>query len=138
MIQRNIDHDTVLEYDITGLPYILHQKYIENHVEEFQMMVQSVSKREIIDELTELRRLLKRPIVSIQKYAKTKHAAAYIDVDPSFLDKKRREGLFILGIHYYKPKNTSIVLWDLGALENWIRTEEVADDNNQIIDNMFA
>ncbi len=127
-----------IDHDIMAIPYILQKTYRDNHVAEINQQIQSVSKKEIIDEVKEIKRHLKRPVVVIQKYAKTKNAAAYIDVDPSFLDKKRREGVFELGIHYYKPKGSNLVLWDMSALEKWIMTEEVADDNNQIIDNMFS
>lgn len=130
--------EQITNNDVVAIPYLLEKKHIQHHLEEFQNMMYYSSRQEVMDELAEIKSQLKRPIVAIQRFAKTKHAAAYMDVDPSFLDKKRREGIFELGIHYHKPKGSSLVLWDTNALEEWITAEEVDDDNSQIIDKMFA
>ena len=57
------------------------------------------------------------------EYASIKNAALYLDVDQSFL-YKRKDTVFKLGKHYHKPKGESIVRWDLKALEEWIRTND--------------
>ncbi len=138
MAREIVNHDVVLNFDIAGLPYILQKNYIGNHSEEFKEMMQYASRQDVMDELSEIKRQLKQPVVAIQRYAKTKHAAAYLDVDPSFLDKKRRAGVFEQGIHYHKPDGCSLVFWDLDALEKWITTVGVDNDNSEIIDNMFT
>ncbi len=123
--------------NIEAIPFILQKNYNANHSTELRMMMQSVSKKEIMDKIEEVKRQLNRPIVTIQKYAKTKHAAAYLDVDPSFLDKKRKSGIFKLGVHYHKPDGCNLVLWDIDALGQWATTVKVDNDNIDIIDNMF-
>ncbi len=138
MSENAINHDAVLDFDIAGLPHILQKKYIGNHQKELKVMMQLASKKKIMDEIGEIKRSLKHPIAVIQKYAKTKHAAAYIDVDPSFLDKKRREGLFKFGVHYHRPAGCSLVMWDIEALEKWVTDVEVDNDDNKLIDNMFT
>ena len=124
-------------FDVSTIPFILQQTYIQNHTEELSSLIGLTSRKDILTELTHIKRELKRPIVPIQRYAKTKHAAAYLDVDPSYLDKKRRKGLFTYGIHFFKPSGSSIVLWDLDALGNWVRGMEENNENVNIVNSMF-
>jgi len=81
--------------------------------------MQSASTQEIMNKITELKRQMKRPIINIERYVKTEEAAAYLNVDPSFLTK-RRGTAFKLGKHFFKPPGESIVRWDLTALDEWI------------------
>ena len=123
--------------DIRTLPFKIQKTYIQNHHIELKSLMHSRGYTEVLDELTAIKRQLNRPITPIQRYAKTKHAAAYLDVDPSFLDKKRKEGLFEEGIHYFKPDGCSLVLWDIEALGKWVMTIGDGNDSSTIIDNMF-
>lgn len=124
-------------FDVTSIPFILQKTYIQNHTKELSALIGLTSRQEILTELTHIKRELKRPVVQIQKYAKTKHAAAYLNVDPSFLDKKRKEGIFNEGEHYFRPDGCSLVLWDIYALERWVITKRTDNENTNIIDSMF-
>ena len=64
-----------------------------------------------------------KKVIPTQRYASTAHAAAYIDVDESFLNKRKGK-VFKLGKHFFKPAGQSIVRWDIEALGEWIRSEE--------------
>jgi len=63
-----------------------------------------------------------KKVIPTQRYANTAHAAAYIDVDESFLTK-RKGNAFKLGIHFFKPAGESIVRWDTEALSEWMTSE---------------
>lgn len=79
----------------------------------------------------------KRLDLSVAKYVKTSSVPLFIDIDPSFLNKKRKEGLFKEGIHYFKPDGCNLVLWDIEALGKWVMTIGDGNDSSTIIDNMF-
>lgn len=113
MIEKDVNNN------IAGIGYRLQKSYIENHAVELNTMIQSASKQEIMDKITELKRQLKRPIINIERYVKTEEAAAYLNVDPSFLTKRRGKA-FKIGKHFFKPSGESIVRWDLTALDEWI------------------
>jgi len=131
--------DSITNYDISAISFKLQKNYLQNYAVELREMIcRSSSKQEITRELSAIKRQLKRPVVPIQRYAKTKHAAVFLDVDSSFLDKKRKEGIFIEGKHYFKPRGCSLVLWDIDALGKWVTTTGGDNDNNSdIIDSMF-
>ena len=78
------------------------------------------------------RKISKRPVIE-PKYLTTKDAAAYIGTDPSFLTKRQGKA-FKLGEHFFKPKNESIVRWDIRALEAWITKKH----SDTVIDNKLA
>ncbi len=104
-----------------------------------RLVIAGTQEEKRLDEMEKRIRLLRQQSKrQLSKYVKTKTAAAYLDVDSSFLDKKRKEGLFIEGIHYYKPKGTNLVFWNIEALDNWITTKiEDSHENSNIIDKMF-
>ena len=104
-----------------------------------RLVIAGTQEEKRLDEMEKRIRLLRQQSKrQLSKYVKTKTAAAYLDVDSSFLDKKRKEGLFIEGIHYHKPKGTNLVLWNIEALDNWITTKiEDSHENSNIIDKMF-
>ena len=87
----------------------------DDDAEKVKSMMQNFTE-EIISAIDSFKR---HPVVPIQQYAKTAHAAAYIDVDPSFLTKRQGK-VFQLGKHFFKPSDESILRWDLEALDNWI------------------
>ena len=64
-----------------------------------------------------------KKVIPTQRYANTAHAAAYIDVDESFLNKRKGK-VFKLGKHFFKPPGQTIVRWDIEALGEWIQSEE--------------
>ncbi len=78
------------------------------------------------------KKLIKRVVVE-PKYLTTKDAAAYIGTDPSFLTKRQGKA-FKLGKHFFKPKDESIVRWDIEALKKWITTNH----NDTVIDDKLA
>ena len=60
---------------------------------------------------------------SYTEYAKTKNAAKFIDVDPSYLTK-RQGTAFTRGIHFFTPIGESIVRWKLSALTEWLTKDQ--------------
>ena len=111
-------------FDIGSLPFIIQRQYIQNHRTEIKDFIQAGTRnKDVIDELSAIKRQLKRPVVPIQRYAKTKHAAVYLDVDSSYLTKRMGK-VFREGKHYFYPENESIIRWDLEELERWIKNEE--------------
>lgn len=81
-----------------------------------------------------LNRSQRKPAEILPKFVKTKHAAAYIDVDESFLTKKM--GIeFFEDEHYFRPSGSSILRWDLEALEKWVLDSE--GDEDDFVDKMF-
>ncbi len=90
----------------------------DDDAEKVKSMMQNFTE-EIISAIDSFKR---HPVVPIQQYAKTAHAAAYIDVDPSFLTKRQGK-VFQLGKHFFKPGGESIVRWNLEALDKWIISE---------------
>ena len=121
--------ESIIDYDISALSFQLQKNHIKNHTAEFREIMQFSSKQDVMDELSEIKRQLKRPVITIEQYAKTQHAASLIDVDPSFLTK-RQGSIFILGKHFFKPKGESIVRWSLEALEEWLTSYKT--DNTHI------
>lgn len=78
-----------------------------------------------------------RPVVPIERYAKTAHAAIFLDVDSTFLTQ-RQGSTFVKGIHYFKPPSSSILRWDLEKLEEWMRSSPEEEGHDDILDKMFA
>ena len=62
---------------------------------------------------------LSRCDLSQKKLLTTKNAAYYLDVDPSYLSKRKKDGILKKGKHYYIPDGESIVRWDRESLETW-------------------
>ena len=90
-----------------------------------EMIVQKIQQQYLLDmkaKETELKRLQqkldKKPSIDLM-YVSTKHAAAFIGVDSSYLTKRQGKA-FKLGTHFFKPKGESIVRWKLTALSAWI------------------
>ena len=105
-----------------------------NNIEvDVHAMMESFSERVCL----EIKNHKHRPVVPIQRYAKTAHAAIYLDVDPTFLTQ-RQGSTFVEGIHYFKPSDSSILRWDLEKLEEWIRADVDGGSNDGILDKMFA
>lgn len=111
---------------------------MHNQTVEIQNFIGFNRYADVLKDLATIKRQLTRPVTPIQQYAKTKHAAAYLDVDPSFLDKKRKSGAFQSGLHYFKPPNSKLILWDLKALDQWVRNMEDQDEYDNLVNKMFA
>ena len=65
-------------------------------------------------------------------YKKTRNAAAFFDVDESFLTK----GIgtyFIIGIHAFRPPEAKLLRWDMLALEKWFR-----DSGREDVDDLVS
>jgi len=100
---------------------------------EIQDMLESFSEQVC----REIKNHKHRPVIPIKRYSKTAHAAAYLDVDPTFLTQ-RQGSTFVEGIHYFKPNDSSILRWDLEKLEEWMRTVPEGESHDDILDKMFA
>ena len=105
-----------------------------NNIEvDVHNMMESFSERICL----EIKNHKHRPVVPIQRYAKTAHAAIFLDVDKTFLTQ-RQGSTFIEGIHYFKPNDSSILRWDLEKLEEWMKSSSVEESHDDILDKMFA
>ncbi len=124
--------ESIIDHDISALSFQLQKKHIQNHAVEFREIMRFSSKQNVMDELSEIKCQLKRPVVAIQRYAKTKHAAAYLDVDPSFLTK-RIDKDFHNGIHYFRSQDAKLLRWDIEALGNWLKSNTTKEEINDIL-----
>ena len=64
----------------------------------------------------------------MKKYIQTKNLKDIFDLSPDYF-QKRMDSEFINGIHFFIPPTTSktkrAVLWDIEALENWLKGNQV-------------
>ena len=75
-----------------------------------------------IEELEKRYRMLeKMRKIELAKYVKTSIAAAYLNVDESYL-RKRMHQAFQEGVHFFYLPDSKALRWDLGALEDWVRS----------------
>jgi hypothetical protein len=75
----------------------------------------------------------------MKKYIKVTEAAEYLSVDKSFL-KKNMGVIFIEKLHFYKPKDSRIVRWNIDALDSWIQGEEdaqLAKENANVLQQLL-
>lgn len=98
-------------------------QFVINKNEDTTEKVKSMMHKSTEEILSAIDSLKRRPVVPIQQYASTKDAAAYLDVDPSFLTKRQGK-VFQLGKHFFNPRSESIVRWSLEALDEWLISEE--------------
>lgn len=70
--------------------------------------------------------------ITQQRYARTNSAAIYLDVSESFL-KKNMGKLFIEGIHFFKQAQCRLVLWEVEALDIWLKGELSPSPSNDNI-----
>ena len=116
--------------------YMLAKEMVVTRLIQKQMQ-QMQEMREQDSELIKMNKKLNKKVVIDPRYVKTKDAASYLDVDPSFLTKAQNE-VFEEGIHYFRPEGSSILRWDLAMLEKWLRTAKDKEDHDAILDQMFA
>ena len=100
-----------------------------NHVNNFNYMEKQLSIiEEQNKEIIRLNRLLHKKKIINPEFATTAEAADYICVDPSYLTK-RKDKAFKLGVHFFKPKNESIVRWKISALTDWLTGKQNNSNN---------
>ncbi|MDO8453185.1 MAG: hypothetical protein Q7S59_01285 [Sulfurimonas sp.] len=72
----------------------------------------------------------------MKKYAQTKNLLDIFDLSVDYF-QKRMDNDFIKGIHYFIPPTTSktkkAVLWDIEALENWLRGNQVDSELENLL-----
>ena len=72
----------------------------------------------------------------MKKYAQTKNLCEIFDLSVDYF-QKRMNNDFIKGIHYFIPPTTSktkkAVLWDIEALENWLRGNQVDSELENLL-----
>lgn len=60
----------------------------------------------------------------MKKFCQTKNLESIFDLSADYFQKRMKKD-FLLGIHYFVPETSSktkkAVLWDIKAVENWIR-----------------
>ena len=78
-----------------------------------------------------IKRNFSKEVNITQKYVKTSIAAKYLNVDESFLTK-RKHTVFTEGIHFFKPSGESIVRWNIEALEKWLTTTYVNNIDTEL------
>ena len=98
-------------------------QFIVNPINDVIPAVETITDSATATILSAIQSHQHKKVVPIQRYVKTAHAAAYIDVDESFLNKRKGK-VFKLGKHYFKPPDQSIVRWDIEALGEWMQSKE--------------
>ena len=88
--------------------------------------IQHLREKDI--ELTKMQKKINKKVVIDPKYLTTKDAASYIGTDPSFLTKRQGKA-FKLGKHFFKPKDESILRWDIQILEEWMTKNQNGSQN---------
>ncbi len=72
----------------------------------------------------------------MKKYAQTKNLLEIFDLSVDYF-QKRMDNDFIKGVHYFIPPTTSktkkAVLWDIEALENWLRGNQVDSELENLL-----
>ncbi|MCX6050974.1 MAG: hypothetical protein NTZ60_00485 [Campylobacterales bacterium] len=72
----------------------------------------------------------------MKKYAQTKNLCEIFDLSVDYF-QKRMDNEFINGVHYFIPPTTSktkkAVLWDIEALENWLRGNQVDSELENLL-----
>ena len=72
----------------------------------------------------------------MKKYVQTKNLYAIFDLSADYFQKRMNSEL-IKGIHYFIPPTSSktkkAVLWDIEALENWIKCEKTDSELNNLL-----
>jgi hypothetical protein len=72
----------------------------------------------------------------VKKYIQTKNLTQIFDLSIDYFQKRMNKD-FIKGIHYFIPPNSSktkkAVLWDIEALENWFRGNELDDELTNLL-----
>ena len=75
------------------------------------------------------------------KYLPVGQMAKYLGVSVDFLNNNRGK-LFIEGKHYFYPPGFNKYMWDVAAMENWIRgyDNEIGEFGNidEIVDNLLG
>ena len=112
-------------------------QFIINSSGATSMQVQSFMQSATEQIITAIDKHKHQNVIPIQEYAKTAHAAAYIDVDASFLTQ-RAGNVFKEGTHYFKPADSKILRWNLNALEEWMRRPSDKESYDAILDKMFS
>jgi len=100
-----------------------------------RLVISDTQEEKRLNEIEKRIRLLQQQSQRrLSKYVKIKTAAAYLEVDESFL-RKRMYDVFEEGVHFYRMPNSKSVRWDLESLDKWAREDstEYAD----FIDNML-
>lgn len=130
-MQSNIVKSEILESQIinkkvqTIEPIMVTAKihFVINQEEIIALKVEQMMKSATEKIISAISKHQHKKVIPTQRYAKTAHAAAYIDVDESFLNKRKGK-VFKLGKHFFKPPGQTIVRWDIEALGEWIQSEE--------------
>jgi len=100
-------------------------QFVINPVDNVSLHVEQLMVSATNTIISAIERHKHKKVIPTQRFANTEHAAAYLDVDESFLSKRKGK-TFKLGKHFYKPAGETIVRWDIEALSEWM-TAEYAD-----------
>lgn len=72
----------------------------------------------------------------MKKYSQTKNLYEIFDLSVDYF-QKRMDNEFTKGIHYFIPPTSSktkkAVLWDIEALENWLRGNQVDSELENLL-----
>ena len=129
-MQSNLTKTEVLEGEVVDSkvqdlePIVVHAslQFIVNSSDNVTLEVETLMQSATETIVEAINSHQHKKVIPIQRYAKTAHAARYIDVDESFLNK-RKGTVFKLGKHFFKPPGQSIVRWDIEALSEWMQSE---------------
>lgn len=72
-----------------------------------------------------------------KKYIQTKNLPTIFDLSVDYFQKRMNTEL-VQGVHYFIPPSTSktkkAVLWNIEALENWIKGHSIDNDLNALLE----
>lgn len=72
-----------------------------------------------------------------KKYIQEKNLPEIFDLSTDFF-AQRKKTEFIEGIHFFIPPNSSktkkAILWDIEALDNWLRGNQIDDEIKSLLD----
>lgn len=107
-------------------------RFVINETDDSTEIVNSMMQKYAEEIISTINNFKRRPVVPIQQYAKTAHAATYLDVDPSFLTQRKGKE-FQQGVHFFQPNGSKILRWDLEALNEWLRTSGGNDEISEFL-----
>ena len=77
-------------------------------------------------------------INSIKKFYKTENAAEYFSISTDILKSGKRDGTFVLGLHFVQPR-MQLLRWNIEELENWFYCNKIVVErkNSILVDNLL-
>lgn len=125
---------------------------LDREANDISIKTDTVNKDELLNPILEMKKLLENKLILFHeeikiltsiiknkkvlplKFLTTNEAAEFLSVDPSFLNKRKKKGIFIEDTHYYNPHGETIIRWDIDAIIGWLcgYTSDLLNQTNKI------